>query len=80
MFRKRIATLAQKPTYIRCVSDLAIIHICMLAALPLAALLEVAVGREAAAGRLLQDFPRYYFGLFLPLSLMFPALFLLVGM
>jgi len=80
MFRKRLATLAQKPTYIRCISDFVTIHLCVLAALPIAALLDVALGREGAASRLLQDFPRYYFSFFLPLSFMFPALFLLLGM
>src|SRR3954447_4376148 len=80
MFRKRLSTLAQKPTYIRCISDFVTIHLCMLAALPIAVLSELGIGREVAASRLLQDFPRYYLGFFLPLSLMFPALFLVFGM
>jgi nucleoside-diphosphate-sugar epimerase len=80
MLTERISSLAQKPTYIRCIGDLAIVHLCMLSALPLTALLEVSIGRDLAAGHLLQDFWPYYFSFFLPLSLIFPAMFLLIGL
>ncbi len=80
MLRQRIATLAKKPTYVRSISDLLIVHLCMLTALPIAALLEVVADRQVEARFLLHDFPPYYFGFFLPLSLMFPAMFLLFGM
>jgi len=80
MLLERFISLAEKPTYVRSVSDFVLVHFCMLAALPLAMLAETAVGRQAEAAWLLHDFWRYYLSFFFPLSLMFPAMFLLSGL
>jgi nucleoside-diphosphate-sugar epimerase len=80
MLKERFAALAEKLTYLRAAGDFILIHVCMLAALPLAMLAEKAVGRDVASAWLLQDFWHYYFTFFSPLSLMFPAMFLLTGL
>jgi nucleoside-diphosphate-sugar epimerase len=80
MLKERFTSLAEKLTYLRAAGDLILVHICMLAAFPLAMLAEKAVGRDVESAWLLQDFWHYYFTFFSPLSLMFPAMFLLTGL
>jgi nucleoside-diphosphate-sugar epimerase len=80
MFRTRLASLSEKPTYIRGISDLLIVHICMLISLPLATLYQTAAGSHTVVIHLLHDFWPYYFTFFAPFSVLFPLLFVLGGL
>ncbi len=80
MFRMRLASLAERPTYIRGISDLLIVHLCMLISLLLAVFYHTAVDSHLAAMYLLHDFGPYYLTFFAPFSLLFPALFVLGGL
>ena len=80
MFRTRLASLSKRPTYIRGISDLLIVHLCMLISLLLVVFYHTATGSHGAAMLLLHDFPAYYLTFFAPFSLLFPSLFVLGGL
>ena len=80
MLRTRLASLAERPTYIRGISDLLIVHLCMLISLLLAVFYHTATGSQGAATLLLHDFGPYYLTFFAPFSLLFPALFVAGGL
>jgi nucleoside-diphosphate-sugar epimerase len=64
--------------YKRMATDFVMIHVCLLMALAAAVTSYTIMGRSDTARMIAQYFPRYY-GFFLPLSFVFPVVFLLSG-
>jgi nucleoside-diphosphate-sugar epimerase len=64
----------------RMAADFVIVHACMILALGLTVVYHVNIRHGAQADEMIRRFGRYYIGDFLPLSLVFPAVWLLHGM
>src|SRR6187401_753573 len=63
----------------RLVADLLLIHMCMLIAVLACVALYTIAGMPDMANRIGTYFPRYYSNFFVPLSVLFPASFIVSG-
>jgi nucleoside-diphosphate-sugar epimerase len=74
-----VRNTSMRRVYPRLLGDFILIHLSMVAAFSLAVTSLAALGQQVAVQNLLSYFPKYYLGLFLPLSPMFLVVFFLSG-
>lgn len=73
-------TYGPRGILLRAALDFIMVHLCMVAALAAAVTTYAVIGRREPAQLAALYFPHYYWAFFLPLSLIFPAVFLVSGL
>ncbi len=79
MFCRRFSSVNNCQGYARMIADLALVHLCMVAAYATAVLYHFSRQNLQMANTLIESFRAYYLFTFLPLSLVFPVVFVLTG-